>query len=264
MLFRSPHLFYPEQKEISASGSILTSYDCAHLRFLRFAPGGQITDVEQQNQCVAGLFQYSLVSSNINQVELIHDGHGPMIELRGPAKDTLQSDLVAGKTKFLVFSHDAETIVSRVVLIHDNTEVHMESRGDGLFALNYFLEEGLQSVDLLAQDIAGNQSRVAMNLNVVGPFAFRACDVYPNPIRTTGTVDCRFSQLPEKLQVSLYDVSGSRVKNLNVMPTRHMSEFLDLENDRGFPLRNGVYFLKVQAFRGAERIHKILKIAITR
>ena len=259
-----PHLYYPRQKEMSVSGSIFTSYDCAHLRFVRIDQGGHIFDVNQRNQCISGSLKYSLISSSINELELIYDGNGPSVELIEPLKDDFDSDLIAGRTRFLARSQDGETLVSHVVLVHNENRLRLESLGDGLYAADYILEEGVQNIDLQARDILGNQSKISLNLHVIGSFGFQACDVYPNPIRTTGTLDCRFNQQPEKLRVSLYDTAGSRIRNFNFEPARRISEFFDLENDMGTPLRNGVYFLKIQAYKGSERIHKILKVAITR
>ena len=259
-----PHLYFPENRDFSVSGSIITSTECGRLRFVRFDGEGEIQLVPQELDCSGGELRYTLNSPRINGVELVEDRKGPVVILKEPAQLDSSTPLRAGEFHFVLESRDAETLVSHVLFLEDGQSLELESSGNGFYSLTHDLGEGSHEIEFEAADIAGNKSKISLNLNLVGAFSLLGCEVYPNPIRTNGTLDCRFNRSPDSVSLSLYDVSGSRIRDFDVFPSDRISEILELENSSGVPLRNGVYFLKLKASLGSERIRRILKLALIR
>ena len=88
--------------------------------------------------------------------------------------------------------------------------------------------------------------------------AFRFFPARPNPVRAGATVAFDLPR-PSRVTLSVFDVSGRLVRRSDFgrLAPGHQSRAWNANDDRGTPLPNGVYFLRLETER--ERgVHKVL------
>lgn len=98
------------------------------------------------------------------------------------------------------------------------------------------------------------------------PLRISAVHNYPNPLKRKTTFTYQLSVDADEVSIAIYSTSGRRVAVLNELPVNEgYNEFLwDAQDADGMPLANGVYFYRIRALAGDERVETLGRLAVLR
>ncbi len=254
-----PHLFHPRRQFLIAEGRTPIQTGCKNLVFIELGDDGTVLLPDQNRQCKGAHLEYRLGSKAVNRILLVRDTQAPTLEL----SDEL-SQREAGQNLIEVESVDGQTAVSEVILKFQGKDYPMSAKGEGLYSTSLSLAPGEQVLEFTAGDLAGNKSSSRFALQVLKPFGMERCSIYPNPVRDFARLDCRFTRVPHRLHIRLYDASGAPVRTYDFAPDSMILEDLDLMSQSFDELQNGVYFLQIRTSHAGIRLKKVLKFALLR
>lgn len=98
------------------------------------------------------------------------------------------------------------------------------------------------------------------------PLRISAVHNYPNPLKRKTTFTYQLSVDADEVSVAIYSTSGRRVAVLTELPVNEgYNEFLwNAQDADGMPLANGVYFYRIRAIVGDERVEALGRLAVLR
>lgn len=98
------------------------------------------------------------------------------------------------------------------------------------------------------------------------PLRISAVHNYPNPLKRKTTFTYQLSVDADEVSIAIYSTSGRRVAVLTELPVNEgYNEFLwNAQDADGIPLANGVYFCRIRAVVGDERVEALGRLAVLR
>lgn len=130
------------------------------------------------------------------------------------------------------------------------------------------LDPGHHVIRVKATDNNGLVDSLTAEFDVRGSFGFEWAINYPNPFSRTTTISYVLSDATsEAVEVKIYTVSGRHIRTLreSLQNVANYREIIwDGTDRKGEEVANGVYFAKIIAKRGDEKIEKIVKLAKAR
>jgi hypothetical protein len=182
---------------------------------------------------------------------------------------------------------DVENYLPKVYLNGDEVDLGsismaINSENINSVPLNYQLDLDAGNYVLKAEcsDVNGNYQSLIINFKVNDEFDLIHLANYPNPIvaqaiEPVNDGRTRFTYIltapADDVKIKVYTVSGRLVKTFKNLPKGvGYHEYprtvygWDCRDDEGFYLANGVYFYKIIAKQGGDKVEKIQKMAILR
>jgi hypothetical protein len=130
------------------------------------------------------------------------------------------------------------------------------------------LEPGHHVIRVRATDNTGLSDSLINDFDVRGTFGFEWAMNYPNPFSRTTTIAYVLTDASDDfVEARVYTVSGRRVRTFQESlrsVTNYRELFWDGRDEWGQELANGVYFVKLTAKQGDEKVEKIIKVAKAR
>ena len=140
------------------------------------------------------------------------------------------------------------------------------------------IPEGLHYLQMICKDINGNEFSRELSFEVKADFAIINVGNYPNPVKSL-TIDpintgrTRFTYVltddADDVTIKVYTVSGRLVKTFKGLSASigyheypYSNIGWDCRDEKGDILANGIYFYRVIARKGNDKIEKIQKMAI--
>jgi hypothetical protein len=210
----------------------------------------------------------------------------PKIDINVEGQEFTNGDYVADKATFsfliqdknginpssLTMFFDGDSITTYSVSLKDLAAIPVKHQIDA--------DEGSHAIIISAEDANGNYIEETVTFAVQKEFKLINIGNYPNPV-SSNVIDpnnagrTRFTYTltadADEVKIEIYTVSGRLVNSLNNLPstvgyheyprTQKGWECVDKDGRR---LANGVYFYKIIATKGKQKIEKIEKLAILR
>ena len=173
------------------------------------------------------------------------------------------SGIDRGPGKFY-FVMDQDTIPEAEIAWSDS----LTSGGPMSALVRPVLEPGHHLIRVRATDNTGLSDSLVSDFDVRGTFGFEWAINYPNPFRQNTTIAYVLSDASDDfVEARVYTVSGRRVRTFHESlrsVTNYRELLWDGRDEAGQDLANGVYFVKLIAKQGDQKVEKIIKVAKAR
>jgi hypothetical protein len=130
------------------------------------------------------------------------------------------------------------------------------------------LEPGHHVIRVRATDNTGLPDSLVSDFDVRGTFGFEWAINYPNPFSRSTTISYVLTDASDDfVEARVYTVSGRRVRTFREglrSVTNYREMLWDGRDETGQELANGVYFIKLIAKQGDQKVEKIIKVAKAR
>ncbi len=149
-------------------------------------------------------------------------------------------------------------------------EVTVTSAADGqVMTLSYRpnnpFDVGSHVFSIRAEDMFGNADSSSINFEVFGDFRLDFVGNYPNPFKNKTYFAYRLTeQTTRPVEIRIYTVSGRLIRTLHSDSAEEINYgeiYWDGRDKDGELIANGVYFYKLIAHRGGDKIETTMKLA---
>ncbi|MBC7188541.1 MAG: hypothetical protein H5U38_16070 [Calditrichaeota bacterium] len=204
------------------------------------------------------------------------DSQAPTIRLTFQGQTFAQGDFVPAKPNIVAIVEDQSPVDNdlrpvRVVLDGRElaaAEFSCTSAPDSpnmlVVGLSPNLRSGQHQLQVTAYDVHGNKGVAEATFTVSESFALRSIANHPNPFAQQTVIAFTLTAEADEVQLRIYSTSGRLVRDL----TREVESVIgytevvwDGTDEEGEQVANGVYYLKLVARRGQNKIETIEKIA---
>ncbi|MCR4437643.1 MAG: C25 family cysteine peptidase [candidate division KSB1 bacterium] len=204
------------------------------------------------------------------------DSQAPTIRLTFQGQTFAQGDFVPAKPNIVAIVEDQSPVDNdlrpvRVVLDGRElapAEFSCTSTPDSpnmlVVGLSPNLHPGQHELQVTAYDVHGNKGVAEATFTVSENFALRNIANHPNPFSQQTVIAFTLTAEAEEVQLRVYSTSGRLVRDL----TREVESVIgytevvwDGTDEEGEQVANGVYYLKLVAKRGRDKIETIEKVA---
>jgi flagellar hook assembly protein FlgD len=121
---------------------------------------------------------------------------------------------------------------------------------------------GEHQIMIEALDLNGNKSSAVTSFTVASEFELAGIANHPNPFAFQTTIAFTLLDMAEEVKLDIYTVSGRLIRSMTFMDITGYSEWdWDGLDEDGYPVANGVYYLKFSAKKGTKKIERIEKMA---
>jgi hypothetical protein len=166
-----------------------------------------------------------------------------------------------GKFYFVI---DQDTISEAEIAWSDS----LTSGGPMSALVRPVLEPGHHVIRVRATDNTGLSDSLISDFDVRGNFGFEWAINYPNPFTRSTTIAYVLTDASDDfVEARVYTVSGRRVRTFheNLRSVTNYRELVwDGSDEAGQELANGVYFIRLIAKQGDQKVEKIIKVAKAR
>lgn len=255
----------------------LTTTDEISLHFQ--APGQplwQLLDTEAGG--IPTGFRFSDKTSNPGAYTILQNGdhQGPKIEISVEGQVYTEGGYVPMQPKISAVIQDAGGVNtasgSHAVSVDgaslDSSLIAIAEEGNGqvlTLSINPTFSVGNHNVMVSAQDLSGNQGSATIQFQVAGQFKLDFVGNYPNPFKNKTYIAYSLTeQTTEPVQIRIYTVSGRLIRTLYSSSAEEINYgeiYWDGRDQDGANIANGVYFYKIFARRGDEKIERTMKMA---
>jgi hypothetical protein len=132
-------------------------------------------------------------------------------------------------------------------------------------SVNPTFSVGTHTFSVSAHDLTGNTGTGGINFAVTGQFNLDFIGNYPNPFDNKTYFSYRLTeQTTEPVTIHIYTVSGRLIRTLysgSANEINYGEIYWDGLDEDGSSISNGVYFYKITAKRGDDKIEKTMKMA---
>ncbi len=204
------------------------------------------------------------------------DHQAPIIRLKFEGQTFAEGDFVPARPKIVAMVEDQSPVDNElrpVRVMVDGVELAPaefsctstpESPNVLMVGLAPTLAPGPHRLQVTAYDVHGNKGEAAVSFVVSEQFALRSIANHPNPFASETVIAFTLTAEADEVQLRLYSTSGRLIRDLSdqVESVVGYTEVVwDGTDEEGEQVANGVYFLKLAAKRGKQRIETIEKIA---
>lgn len=259
-LSQFPHFFGASNVLLNYSSSIELGGHCKRSLFMEFGEGVRPLASQKLICSDEGSLEYEIETSAPSKVFLMQDLMAPEFQWQTPP------ELEVEDQEIIVQGKDDLSGVKRVWLKVGSKEYGLNQLEDNTYNVKLNLAPGEWDLSLGASDLVGNITNRAMSVNILRPLEFDRCFLAPNPVIRDhqAFLNCDLSRLPEEVVLTFYDTAGKRIRRWFGDPEIKIRESVDLVNNDGIDLPNGVYFLKLRVRASNLWIKRTFKLAVIR
>ncbi len=205
------------------------------------------------------------------------DGKPPVITLRFEGQNFVSGDFVPSMPRISAVIEDESPLdidFRSVDIILDGEKVddadfvystNTESHNMLLLSYTPKLQYGDHSLQIDVFDVHGNKGSELVTFTVSENFNLVSFANHPNPFSTETVIAFTLTADAEELALKVYSTAGRLVRDLSDEIQSHVVGYVEViwdgRDDHGDSVANGVYYLKLTARKGDEKIETIEKMA---
>jgi hypothetical protein len=144
----------------------------------------------------------------------------------------------------------------------------LQSAGGMSALIRPVLDPGDHVLRVMATDNTGISDTASVTFSVSGAFGIDWAINYPNPFQKTTTIAYLLTDVTDDfVECKIYTVSGRYIRTVRETDravANYREIMWDGRDDKGEEVANGVYFARIRAKQGKQKVEKIIKLAKVR